>query len=531
MQGRVLVVPCVTLTPLSCKDCVPLHKNTLYKLELYVLAAVTLRVSSKNSAKRGAVRRQIVKRFSQFKTIALSAVESPDEPAQLIEELGDLLDGAQCKTCSWITINKDEMRKHCKKYHQQAWVGEKSSLYKTVKVQSFFHTRGLQKYFIVNLDVVEILQNNKLEIRVQAHLAEYKLTQQEIKEELQTLEAAAKIDKTERKAERDRRAAVGATAEPRESGCVRKLCSKCTAGPQHLRRGRAGDDSSLLSQVAVTVGQAKDCAALLAAAARAGNSSVLSLRTAVPRVSNAAGAGQQLQQLRVAQRAGRVGHQPAHKGAEARDREEAGRSAAHARDDVGETEEAEVDNNGEDVLKLQNLRTTAIGRSVALLLRGRWERSEACRAEQDDEAPDKQQHVVRAAAGARQARRWLSISRAGAGFARSAGEADTAYRRASDRRRQELAVYAAGLRGGAGVRRIQQCGVKCIEWKHGKNNLASVVVVSADVAGNMKSTGNFLGVYGEALAGESAGDEELAASWQPDGDADSNAAAAARGRA
>jgi hypothetical protein len=30
-------------------------------------------------------------------------------------------------------------------------------------------------------------------------------------------------------------------------------------------------------------------------------------------------------------------------------------------DDVGETEEAEVDDNGEDVLELQNSRTTAMG--------------------------------------------------------------------------------------------------------------------------------------------------------------------------
>lgn len=43
------------------------------------------------------------------------------------------------------------------------------------------------------------------------------------------------------------------------------------------------------------------------------------------------------------------------------------------------------------------------------------------------------------------------------------------------------------------VRRIQQCGVECMEWKHGENNPASVVVVSADVAGDIKSVGNFLG--------------------------------------
>ncbi len=43
------------------------------------------------------------------------------------------------------------------------------------------------------------------------------------------------------------------------------------------------------------------------------------------------------------------------------------------------------------------------------------------------------------------------------------------------------------------VQQIQQCGVECIEWKHGESNLALVVVVSADVARDIKSAGNFLG--------------------------------------
>ena len=83
-----------------------------------------------------------------------------------------------------------------KKNHQQAWVGEKSLLYKTVKVQSFFRTGGLQRYFIVDLVDAGNAENDEVDNTIQAQLAEYKLTQQEIEEELQTLEAAAKIDKT-----------------------------------------------------------------------------------------------------------------------------------------------------------------------------------------------------------------------------------------------------------------------------------------------------------------------------------------------
>jgi hypothetical protein len=51
------------------------------------------------------------------------------------------------------------------------------------------------------------------------------------------------------------------------------------------------------------------------------------------------------------------------------------------------------------------------------------------------------------------------------------------------------------------VSRIRDCSVDCIEWKHGESNPASVVVVSADVAGNITSNSNFLG-YARLLKGK-----------------------------
>lgn len=69
-------------------------------------------------------------------------------------------------------------------------------LYKTAKVQSFFRTGGLQKYFIVDLVDAGNAENNKVNNAIEAQLAEYRLTQQGIEEELQTLKAAAKVDKT-----------------------------------------------------------------------------------------------------------------------------------------------------------------------------------------------------------------------------------------------------------------------------------------------------------------------------------------------
>jgi hypothetical protein len=48
-----------------------------------------------------------------------------------IDELGAPLDGLQCKEadCSFITINIDAMRMHCKKAHKLAWRGNSKALY------------------------------------------------------------------------------------------------------------------------------------------------------------------------------------------------------------------------------------------------------------------------------------------------------------------------------------------------------------------------------------------------------------------
>jgi superfamily II DNA helicase RecQ len=46
------------------------------------------------------------------------------------------------------------------------------------------------------------------------------------------------------------------------------------------------------------------------------------------------------------------------------------------------------------------------------------------------------------------------------------------------------------------VERMQECGMDCMEWRHGENSPAAVVVVSADVAGDVTSDGNFISYAG-----------------------------------
>jgi hypothetical protein len=104
-------------------------------------------------------RREIVQHFSKLALVVPAAVELSEEPATPFQELGQPLDGLQCRTCRWRTTNTDQMRMHCKKDHQQPWTGKKSELYQHVKVQTFFSSRGLQKYFLINLGVSEDRQN------------------------------------------------------------------------------------------------------------------------------------------------------------------------------------------------------------------------------------------------------------------------------------------------------------------------------------------------------------------------------------
>jgi len=94
-------------------------------------------------------RREVVNCFTRLKPVDLGKIKLPEQPMQAVEQLGKPLTGLHCRTCQFITINKDEIRRHCKRYHGLAWVGDKSQLYSIVKVQSFFRTGGMQRYFEV----------------------------------------------------------------------------------------------------------------------------------------------------------------------------------------------------------------------------------------------------------------------------------------------------------------------------------------------------------------------------------------------
>jgi superfamily II DNA helicase RecQ len=150
-------------------------------------------------------RRAIVEKYSGFQIKGADEIPLPLPMGRPIEELGKPLDGFQCAEdgCDYITTNKDVLRKHCKKQHGLQWTKESGDLYTEVKVQTFFRTGGLQRYFIVNdredAGAGRLLNNNPGDVKVEvdALLGEWKKTEVKHEKKMQVMDAdVAKTDRT-----------------------------------------------------------------------------------------------------------------------------------------------------------------------------------------------------------------------------------------------------------------------------------------------------------------------------------------------
>jgi len=143
-----------------------------------------------------ALRKEVVAQFAQHERTDPRAIKLPEQPAQPITELGQPLVGLCCKTCCFLTVNTNVMRVHLKKEHQQGWKGEKSDKFESVKVQTFFNSGGLQKYFIVNTDSEENGEKIDQDQVVQQQLSGWKNVREQLEEDMQVMAEAAKTDKT-----------------------------------------------------------------------------------------------------------------------------------------------------------------------------------------------------------------------------------------------------------------------------------------------------------------------------------------------
>jgi hypothetical protein len=177
---------------LVCKE----HATGIQNVDVHLL-----RQHAVSSEERRAIREHVCQQWS----IKLAKdVELPAPFRPPFQELGEPLDAFQCKydgDCSFTfcTVNINALRIHIKQKHKQGWKGRESMPYENVKVQTFFRTGGLQRYFTVNAADTNSEPSipRKVEEVVRRRLAEWKATKQIHDKRAQIMDAeAAKTDKT-----------------------------------------------------------------------------------------------------------------------------------------------------------------------------------------------------------------------------------------------------------------------------------------------------------------------------------------------
>ena len=165
---------------------------------------VDVHLRTQHAAVSSAERKAVVDYCRRWPVTAPQDMELPPPLSAPIKELGKPQDAFQCQhncgcSSSFVTVSKDMLQKHCKKEHRQPWKGDTSTLYKRVKVQTFFRTGGLQRYFVVRAaDSSNALAvSREVADVVKERLAEWQLTQHAHEERAQVMDAhVAKTDKT-----------------------------------------------------------------------------------------------------------------------------------------------------------------------------------------------------------------------------------------------------------------------------------------------------------------------------------------------
>jgi len=96
-------------------------------------------------------RRATIQRYDQFEVLEPADVPLPPPLRPPIRALGEPVDAFLCEEeeCGFISINHSVIGKHCNKMHGWKWKKEEPEHWHEVKVQTFFNSGGLRRYFIV----------------------------------------------------------------------------------------------------------------------------------------------------------------------------------------------------------------------------------------------------------------------------------------------------------------------------------------------------------------------------------------------
>lgn len=138
-------------------------------------------------------RKAIVAKYSGLWMKKPDEIELPQPHGPPLSILGDPLDALQCEQdgCNYITQNNNVFGIHCREKHKITWRGKESILSEKVKVQTFYRTEGLQRYFVVAVpvgsrDATGLPADVKTE--VDTILSEWSVVKAEHEEEMQVMQ-------------------------------------------------------------------------------------------------------------------------------------------------------------------------------------------------------------------------------------------------------------------------------------------------------------------------------------------------------
>ncbi|KAK5005025.1 hypothetical protein LTR28_008209, partial [Elasticomyces elasticus] len=98
-------------------------------------------------------RKAIVRKYAQYPLLEPSHVPLPLPLGPRLEVLGEPIDAFLCEEekCGFVSVNRSVIGQHCNKKHDWESTKENRESWSKVKVQTFFATGGLQRYFTVHV--------------------------------------------------------------------------------------------------------------------------------------------------------------------------------------------------------------------------------------------------------------------------------------------------------------------------------------------------------------------------------------------
>ena len=204
------------------------YKVLICKYHQYALQNLSnhLRTQHSGSTKEKSA---VVKKFASLEILQPSKVQLPPPLEQPIESLGKPRDAFVCdeEECGFITISRDEIRKHCNKEHDWRSTKRDQEHWHHVYVQTFFSNGGRQRYFTV--DYYDQAQDDTEEAATVSRSAEEQINSANRQQDLDTAQILDEWDLA-----RTQYAKELEIIDTNVAKTDHTLWSKRTQWPQHL---------------------------------------------------------------------------------------------------------------------------------------------------------------------------------------------------------------------------------------------------------------------------------------------------------